>query len=302
MPTQTKLVPLMMVTVALIWGGCFIAGRHLATEVAPALTAFLRFFIACIVLYFFSQPTKQQMQIIIKEQLWIRILLMGLSGVFLYNICFFYGFQDISASRGSLIVALNPAIIGLASFLFLKENLGYIRWLGIAISLVGVTIIILSKDPQALSMNAEAWKGDLLLLCCVASWAIYSLVAKPVITAIGATSAVLYSLIVGTLFLGLFALISQDLTLDNIQNIGLKEWSILFFLGGLGSSLAFVLYYMSINIIGATMAGVYIALVPIFGVTLGALLLNEEITLAIIIGGSAATFGVILSNFNGKKP
>ena len=300
MIAQQKIAPLMMIAVAFIWGGTFIAGRQLAVEVPPLLSAFFRFFIACIVLSFFSPPKRKHIQLI-KEQHWKRIFLMGLAGVFFYNICFFYGFQFISASRGSLIVALNPAVIGLVSFLFFKEKIGFIRWLGIIISLIGVSIVILGKDPQALSMNVDAWKGDLLILGCVASWATYSIISKPVIDSLGATSAVFYSLLVGTALLFLFALFSGDLTLVNIRNIDLTSWGSLLFLGGLGSALAYVLYYKSIGLIGATGAGVYIALVPIFGVSLGALLLGEKVTLSLILGGLAATLGVYLSNFKGKS-
>ncbi|MEE9447558.1 MAG: DMT family transporter, partial [Arenicellales bacterium] len=288
------------ITVAFIWGGTFIAGRQLAIDVPPLLSAFFRFLIACIVLSIISPPKRKHFQLI-KDQHWQRIFLMGLTGVFFYNVCFFYGFQYISASRGSLIVALNPTVIGLVSFLFFNEKIGPIRWLGIILSLLGVSVVIIGNDPQALSMEVDAWKGDLLILGCVASWATYSIVAKPVIDGLGATSAVFYSLLVGTALLFLLALSLGDLTFINIKNIGLTSWGSLLFLGGLGSAVAYVLYYKSIGLIGATSAGVYIALVPIFGVSLGALLLDEKVTLSLILGGAAATIGVYLSSFNHQK-
>lgn len=56
MIAQQKIAPLMMIAVALIWGGTFIAGRQLPLEIPPLVSAFFRFFIACIVLVFFLHP------------------------------------------------------------------------------------------------------------------------------------------------------------------------------------------------------------------------------------------------------
>jgi len=66
-----------------------------------------------------------------------RLVLLGLCGIFFYNLCFFYGLHYINASRASLIVALNPAVIGLASWLLFKERLGRAKWLGIGLCLLG---------------------------------------------------------------------------------------------------------------------------------------------------------------------
>ncbi|MCU0537731.1 MAG: EamA family transporter [Hydrococcus sp. Prado102] len=50
--------------------------------------------------------------------MWL-IILLGLSGVFAYNVCFFLGLKTISAGRAALIVALNPIAIAIASaFIF----------------------------------------------------------------------------------------------------------------------------------------------------------------------------------------
>lgn len=162
-----KWISLMLVGVAFIWGGTFIAGRYLAIDTPPLLSAFLRFLIASLVLYFFLPTKHNKCSLSAKNKL--LIFLLGFTGIFCYNICFFYGFQFISASRGSLIVAINPAGIGLTSFIFLHERIGLTKWLGILLSLIGVVTIIISKDPAALTMGENTWKGDLLILGCVTS-------------------------------------------------------------------------------------------------------------------------------------
>lgn len=287
---------LTLIGVALIWGGTFIAGKQLAGSTPPLLSAFCRFLIASIVLALCLQRKEKAQKKTLNAAQKCRIVILALFGIFLYNVCFFYGLQYISASRASLIVAINPAVIAVSAFLFMNERLTLSKIAGIAACLIGATTIILSKDPSAIVTNATTWKGDLLLIGCVISWVTYSVCSKPLIGEIGAIRAVFYSLTTGTVMLFFTALINGDLTIDNISNLGLSQLLSLSFLGIFGSALAYVWYYKGIEKLGATRAGVYIALVPLFAVTLGRIILDEPITIIMIIGGLSVIVGIVLCN------
>jgi drug/metabolite transporter (DMT)-like permease len=289
MPTTTTLS---LIGVAAIWGGTFIAGRQLADSSPPLLSAFIRFFIASIALALCLPRKEKNLDVAQK----FRVIFLGLFGIFFYNICFFYGLQYISASRASLIVSINPAVIALSAFLFMHEKLSPVKLAGIAACLIGASTIILSKDPAALVTNPVTWKGDLLILGCVISWVIYSVFSRPLIKQIGSINAVFYSVLTGTIMLLFAVLIKGDLTIKNLLNLGIVQVICLFFLGGFGSALAYVLYYKGIEKIGATRAGVYIALVPLFGVTFGQVILHEPINIIMIIGGLLVLMGIVLCN------
>jgi drug/metabolite transporter (DMT)-like permease len=289
MPTTTTLS---LIGVAAIWGGTFIAGRQLADSSPPLLSAFIRFFIASIALALCLPRKEKNLDVAQK----FRVIFLGLFGIFFYNICFFYGLQYISASRASLIVSINPAVIALSAFLFMHEKLSPVKLAGIAACLIGASTIILSKDPAALVTNSVTWKGDLLILGCVISWVIYSVFSRPLIKQIGSINAVFYSVLTGTIMLLFAVLIKGDLTIKNLLNLGIVQVICLFFLGGFGSALAYVWYYKGIEKIGATRAGVYIALVPLFGVTFGQVILHEPINIIMIIGGLLVLMGIVLCN------
>ena len=288
-PTPTTLS---LIGVAAIWGGTFIAGRQLADSSPPLLSAFLRFLIASIALALCLPRQKIKLNGAQKR----RIFLLGLFGIFSYNICFFYGLQYISASRASLIVSINPAVIALAAFLFMDEKLSLVKQLGIAACSIGAATIILSKDPAAIIASSATWKGDLLILGCVMSWVTYSIFSRPLIREIGAINAVFYSVLTGTIMLFFAVLTKGDLTTKNLLNLGLVQIMCLSFLGIFGSALAYVWYYSGIEKIGATRAGVYIALVPLFAVTFGQIILHEPIDVITIIGGLLVLTGIILCN------
>ena len=99
-----------LVMVSCIWGGTFVAGRYIAADIAPLLSACLRFVLASATLMAVLAMRRQLVIGLTARQLF-TVVALGFFGIFAYNIFFFYGLQHINASRASLIVALNPALI-----------------------------------------------------------------------------------------------------------------------------------------------------------------------------------------------
>jgi drug/metabolite transporter (DMT)-like permease len=288
-------VYLTLAAVTMIWGGTFVAGRFLADSLSPVFAASLRFLLASAALLGFLwlariplvRPTPRQ---------WLQLMLLGFFGIFFYNLCFFYGLQYINASRASLIVALNPAVIGLASWWLFKERLGRMKVAGIATCIVGAGLVIVSRNPQLLAAAPDAWIGDLLVLGCVLGWGVYSLFSRELNQTLGPVQTVTYSILSGTLMLWVLAAARGELSWSALNNLGLPQWLSLIYLGVLGSALAYIGYYDGIRKIGATRSGVFIALNPLTAVILGALLLGEQLTLAMCLGGALILGGIYLCN------
>ncbi|WP_095079197.1 DMT family transporter [Pseudomonas sp. Irchel s3h17] len=289
-------VYLKLAAVTMIWGGTFVAGRFLADGLTPLLAASLRFLLASLALLLFMaaariplvRPTFRQ---------WRQLALLGFFGIFFYNLCFFYGLQLINASRASLIVALNPAVIGLASWLLFKERLSGIKVVGIALCLVGAGVVILGRNPSALDgAAADTWLGDVLILGCVLGWGIYSLCSRGLNQALGPLHTVTYSIVLGTLMLWATSAVWGEVSLEALIDLQAGQWSSLLYLGVLGSALAYIGYYDGIRQIGATRSGVFIALNPLTAVILGALLLDEQMSGAMYLGGGVILLGIYLCN------
>jgi drug/metabolite transporter (DMT)-like permease len=288
-------VYLTLAAVTMIWGGTFVAGRFLAGSLSPMFAASLRFLLASAALLGFlwlariplARPTPRQ---------WLQLMLLGFFGIFFYNLCFFYGLQYINASRASLIVALNPAVIGLASWWLFKERLRRVKVAGIATCIVGAGLVIVSRNPQLLAAAPDAWIGDLLILGCVLGWGVYSLFSRELNQTLGPVQTVTYSILIGTLMLWVLAAVRGELSWEALDDLGLPQWLSLTYLGVLGSALAYIGYYHGIRKIGATRSGVFIALNPLTAVVFGAVLLDEHLTLAMYGGGAMILTGIYLCN------
>ena len=288
---------LSLVITMFFWGGTFIAGRMLAGSVSPVSSAFFRFAIASCALLVLARIIDGRIALP-PRHIWGSIFVLGLSGVFGYNILFFTGLKFIEAGRASLIIALNPLAITIFAALFFKEKLSLKQFAGILVSLSGAVFVISNGHPDQI-FSGSLGVGELAILGCVASWATYSLVGRKVLAHLPPLTTVFYSSVVGTILLMIPTLATQELQAVSLYPH--TAWMSLFFLGILGTAAGFSMYYYAIRKIGASRAGVFINLVPFFSILLSSYMLSEEIKPSVLIGGILILFGVTMTNWAGRS-
>ena len=274
------------------WGGTFIAGRMLAQTVAPFSAAFLRFAIAGLILLAVLRQRQGRLPGI-PRHLWLPILWLGLSGVFAYNVLFFWGLQSVPAGRASVIIANNPVFIALCAALLFKEPLGWARLLGVLISISGALVAISRGDLVGIFNGGLSW-GDLMIFGCVLSWVTFSLIGKSVIAHLSPLTAITYAVVVGAGLL--FPPAVLEGMISAMSGYAAADWASLAYLGVFGTALGFVWYYQGIERTGAARAGLFINFVPISAIVLAALLLGEPITGSLIVGTAMVLGGVYLTN------
>ncbi|MEN8211464.1 MAG: DMT family transporter, partial [Thermodesulfobacteriota bacterium] len=157
-----------LIFTAVFWGGTFIAGKLLSQNVDPYSAAFLRFLIASFFLVFLTIRIEGSLPKLKPDKIFIMFLL-GLSGIFFYNLFFFSGLKYIQANQASLIIATNPIFITISSALFFKESLNLIKTVGLCLSFTGALIVISNGNIFDV-LNLRLGKGELLIFGCVASW------------------------------------------------------------------------------------------------------------------------------------
>ena len=86
--------------------------------------------------------------------------------------------------------------------------------------------------------------------------------------------------------------------LDSVSSYSSEQWFALFYLGFFGTVLGFLWYYQAINRVGPMKSGVFINFVPVSAIILAYLILDEPVTISLIIGASLVICGVILTNFS----
>jgi drug/metabolite transporter (DMT)-like permease len=188
----------------------------------------------------------------------------------------------------AVIVAQNPMFIALLSAYFFKECLTFTNIFAVCLSVCGA-FVVMTEGHLGEFFSGEFSSGELYIFGCVASWVTYSLLGKAVMTALSPMTSVTYSVLIGTiiLFFPAFAhgVFRQCLSYSCVQ------WMGLLYLG--------LWFYQGIQHIGPMKSGMFLHIVPISGILLGVLLLNEPLTASLFIGGLCVCGGVYLMN---KRP
>ena len=291
------MVYLLLTLTALFWGGTFIAGKLLAGLVPPMTCSFLRFFFAALTLIVIFSG-QRYLPSLPQRRHWPRLLLLGFTGIFSYNILFFSGLEHISAGRAALIIALTPLVITAATSAIQRETLHPLQLAGILISLVGALFVI-SDGNMRVFTSGSFGLGEVAILGCVLSWSAYTICSRPVLAALSPLSSVFYSILAGTTLL--FPLAVAEGFFSLLPAISLLSWAALIYLGVFGTAVGFTWYYWGINQIGPSRASVFINLVPVFALLLSWLILAETFKLSVISGGILVVSGISITNYAGKK-
>lgn len=286
------IIYLKLLGAALFWGGSFVAGRIVVQSVTPCTASFLRYVIASICLVLIVRRTEGGLPALSRRSL-LSVILLGLTGIFAYNILFFVGLRTVPAGRAGAIVAATPVVIALCGMLFFKERLTWLKAGGILLAVTGALTVVSRGDYRSLVTDSVS-SGDLCILGCAASWVIYSILGKQVMNVMSPLSAVTWSCIVGTVFLFVPAVIEG--MFRSIIDIAPLGWAAIVYLGLCATVISFIWYYDGIKEIGLAKAGVFINFVPVFAIICGYIFLHESVGLPLIAGAACTITGAYLTN------
>jgi len=297
MQNQNFNVHLRLILTMTFWGGTFIAAKIAGAQVHPISAATGRFVFASLILLGFMLLTEKKLPRITLHQ-WGGMCLLGLTGVFSYNIFFFTGLQHIDAGRGAMIIAINPVATTLLAVFFFKERFGPVRCLGIALSVAGALAVI-SHGHISLLFKGEIGFGELCILGAVSSWAAYTLLGRKLLMAanISPLTAVTYSCVTGSVML--IALMLAQGRGTELLSMNMKGLSATLYLALFGTAIGFIWFYQGVQTLGAGRAVLFVNLVPVNGVLLGVIILGEQVDSSLLIGGGLVLSGLLLIN---RKP
>ena len=276
------------------WGGTFIAAKYAVIDNTVEMAALLRFIAASFILLIILYIKNGHLPRLSLFQ-FAQILLLGLTGVAIYNLFFFYGLKTVDAGRGALIITSNPIWVALGSVIFFRQRYRLINVLGLMLCMLGVTIV-LSKGQMSDLFSTGIGLGEIALLACAMSWASYSLLGKYLMESsqpLSPLALVTYSCISGSGLLALWIVIQgQSLSV----NPTLELLSAIAYLSLIGTVAGFIWFFDAVKIVGPTRSSVFVFFVPISAIIFGHLFLDETITLSLFVGAFMIISGIILVN------
>jgi len=288
--TGTDLLILCMV---LVWGINYPLIKLVLYQFLPMSFNILRFSLASLLLLFIVRLFQPKGFRFSRADL-PRLFLLAILGNTTYQLLFIYGINKTTASSASLIAATIPIFTGIFSALLRYERIRLIGWVGISCSFLGIFLIIKGKgrgDPLLVGETV----GDVMILVSTLSWALYTVLAKPMLKKYPPLILTSYAMIIGTIFLYPFAI--SDLKQQDWGRITTSGWLILGYSFSLAIALGYVIWYRGVGRIGGVRTAVYSNLTPIFAIIFSFLILREELSYTQLIGGLVVGLGVYLVRF-----
>lgn len=278
---------------AAIWGGMYVVSDKVLEFIPPFTLLTIRLLLGSLVLALiarrqaFPWPPRRQ---------WLPLLGVGLLGFGVSVGAQFVGTDKSNAVNGSLVTSASPAFILLFAALILREKLTLQRILAVTLATIGVIIII---DPTKADFSSDAFTGNLAFALAALTWGLFSVLVKQV----SKTTDTMMVTLIGFMG-GLFITLPAALVELPQRPIGVIDVPIvlgILYLGVISTAGAMWLWNRSFALVDASLASLFFFAQPLVGAVLGVLLLNQEITAALWLGGLLIGLGVLLSAYPLEK-
>lgn len=278
-------------TLGVIWGTNFLFMKWAAVHIDPLQIVFLRVLAGFIPVFLYALIKRQ---IKLSHIKYIHhFLIMSILATIIYYYCFAKGTALLNSGIAGALSGSIPIFSTIITFFFLKEEKVTVkRVVGVIVGLIGVLLI---ARPWENGDTALDVKGVIYMLIGSLSVGASFVYAKKYLTKINISPAALtsYQVAIAIIILGLFG----DLqSIENIQSDSVALIGVLVGLGVLGTGLAYILYYVLVNNLGAIIASTVTYIPPVISLLIGALLANEIILISDWSAMIIILFGVYIMN------
>ena len=273
-----------LVMVAALFGGAFLFMRVAAPAFGAIPLIAVRLALAALVLVPIILARRGTREIM---QHWRPITMMAFLHYALPFSLFAYALLTLTGSFTAIINASSPLFVGVIAWLWTGERLPAIRVVGLLVGFVGVVLLVWDKVHLDLDAVGIATAAAVSASFC---YGLAAVLAKKHLAGVSPLAVATGSMVAGAAMLLPFAAWLWPATAPSTD-----AWIMAAGLGIACTSLAFVLYFRLIASVGPTKAITVTFLIPVFAVVFGAILLDEPISVSMVVGGLVILLGTGLS-------
>ncbi len=258
-------------------------------EIAPLMLATLRIGIGALILNVLLLFTGSRLGLSL--EFWKNVFIAGFFAQGLPFILINWGEQYVDSSLASVLNGLVPIFtILLAHLMTTDERLSVNKIKGVMMGFVGLVILVL---PSLYDGVDGSLAGIVSITIASVSYAIGIVYIRKYLVDIPSFQAPAAQLLSVTIYLvPLTLFVYQEF---DFQSISAIAWGSTMILGVIGTAIAFVIYFKLIEQSSAGYASLVTYIMPLFGVLLGVMILDESLTLWVIAGATFILFGIKLT-------
>jgi len=261
------------------WATNMVLGRWLRHDIGPLTLTAARFLLASLVftLLLRGRPPADRR---LEPDRWL-LLGMAVTGIVAFPPALYLGLHFTTAVNATLIHGLGPLITGILAAALTHEAMSRRQIGGAVVGLAGVTILISGGSPlfwEGVRLNV----GDLITLGSVVLWGLYSVLGRRVMRHRSPLSATALSAYLGLPVLSLAAAWETQVVPVHLTPALVPA---VLYISLAPTVVGFLAWNAGVRRLGASGAMVFYNTLPLYGVLLGSLMLQERLSLAALLGG-----------------
>ena len=277
----------------IFWAFSFIWFKMANENFRPITIVFLRLVFAVIILSTYLTITKKFVKI--RKSDYKLFFMMAVFEPFIYFLGESFGLTYVSATVCSVLISTIPVFATIGAWVFFREKLKIINYLGIILSFVGVLVFIMNKDGS-ISYNL---KGLALIFLAVFAAVGYNLTLSRLVDHYSPIYIVNVQNVIGAiLFLPLF--LTMELKPFTAVEFNFRMFLPIIQLSVFASCAAFILFAFSVRKLGLLKANVFTNSIPLFTAFFSFILIGDKLTVQNLIGMVVVVAGLYMSQLRGR--
>ena len=279
-----------LLVLSVIWGLAFVAIKEADTELAPVNLALLRWLLASVP-FLVLLPIIGRPKAKFERRDVPRLLAVALANVAGYHISLNYAETTLSAGLSALLIAFGPIFIAVLSYFLLNERATRRVVVGLVLAFAGTAI--LSTGSVNVS-DLSSYSGILEALVTALCYALFTVLAKPLVHKYGSASTTIMAGLIGTAMM--LPLLSGSF-FAQASSLSFYGWTSVLYLSLLSTVFGYLMFYALVSRGAVTRLSIQLYLIPVVSVIGGALLLGEPVTASVLVGGGLMLVAVGISTW-----
>lgn len=285
-----------LATTSILWGTTWVASKVAVAQLPGLQVAYIRQFIAgTIFICFFSfvkkmpLPNWKEFKIIFLMSILMFVIANGLSS---------WGLKYLPTGLASLIGALSPLSVVVIEWIFFKKrNVSALTFVGLILGIAGVGFVFYKNMFS--KIDGDLILGLSLSIVAMFSWSLCTVFLSRNKIGLNPYYSLGWQMILGSLMLFIIVHLSQQ-PIPFVE-ISAKSWLAIFYLIGAGSLLSFIAFIYSLKKLPPAISSLYAYINPIVAMISASILLQEKLTLTILMGTIVTLIGVYIVNHSIKR-
>lgn len=269
-PSTTARVLLWVVPA--LWSTNYLIARAADGVIGPHALAFGRWALAALLLLPFTAAGLRQRRAALRREA-PHLLVLGILGMWICGAWMYHGGRQTSATNMALIYAVTPIAIAIVGARLLHEPMRGRQWLGAALALVGLLVVIARGDPQVL-LAVRFGAGDLWIVVAAVAWVAYSVLLRHWPSALGPAERLVATCAGGLLVMLPFLL--HELLAQSLPAPAWKALGLVLAAAVMPGVLSYGAYSLLQRELGASRTALMLYLTPVYAPLLAWAVLGER--------------------------